>query len=178
MDDANVPSLLSMPLFKYAESRYPLPDGAKGRDYAQIYQNTRRFVLSLDNPYYAKGPAISAVGGPHLGPGKAWPMAALVAGMTAFDSESGYVDGRGSSATAGKGPALEDHVAGQLGMVLNSTSGWGIVHESVNSWLGGSFSRAWFGWANGLMGELVLRIDNWEAKNAKGGMGLLGRSWQ
>ncbi|KAF3769039.1 hypothetical protein M406DRAFT_44277 [Cryphonectria parasitica EP155] len=160
MDDANVPSLLSMPLFKYAESRYPLPESAAEKDYDQIYQNTRKFVLSLDNPYYAKGPAISAVGGPHLGPGKAWPMAALVAGMSAFDKEAGY-----------------DHVAGQLEMVLNSTSGWGIVHESVNSWRGEAFSRAWFGWANGLMGELVLRIEKWESGDAKT-KGLLGRSWQ
>lgn len=182
MDDANVPSLLSMPLFKYAESRYPLPEGAKNRDYNKVYQNTRRFAMSAANPYWAQGPALSAVGGPHLGPGKAWPMAALVAGMTAFDAESGLVDARGKSVGGGE-EELVAFVSEQLGMVLNSTSGWGIVHESVNSWHGESFTRAWFGWANGLLGELVVRMVAWEERNLKatvagGGEGLLGKSWQ
>ncbi|KAJ4421958.1 hypothetical protein N0V82_003354 [Gnomoniopsis sp. IMI 355080] len=182
MDDANVPSLLSMPLFKYAESRYPLPAGAKKRDYNKIYQNTRRFAMSAANPYWAQGPAISAVGGPHLGPGKAWPMAALVAGMTAFDAESGFVDARGKNIQGGE-TELISFVSEQLGMVLDSTSGWGIVHESVNSWQGESFTRAWFGWANGLLGELVGRMEAWEERNLKvivagGGEGLLARSWQ
>lgn len=178
MDDANVPSLLSMPLFKYAESRFPLPDGAKLRDYRAVYQNTRRFVLSLANPYYAQGPSLSAVGGPHLGPGKAWPMAALVAGLTAFDEESGYADDRGKPLTKDSGSKLETEVADQLQMVLDSTGGYGVVHESVDSWKEGgrAFSRAWFGWANGLMGELVIRMQHWE-KTSKS-VGLLARSWQ
>lgn len=183
MDDANVPSLLSMPLFRYDESRYPLPKSVAGRDYGKIYQNTRRFAMSMANPYWAQGPAISAVGGPHLGPGKGWPMAALVAGLTAFEAESGFVDARGDSLDAGAGEALVAFVGEQLGMVLNSTSGWGVVHESVDSWRGASFTRAWFGWANGLLGELVVRMEAWEDRNLKaavagGGEGLLGRSWQ
>ncbi|KUI54003.1 hypothetical protein VP1G_01381 [Cytospora mali] len=172
MDDANIPSLLSMPLFRYAESRFPLPKGATGRDYARIYQNTRRFVLSEANPYFSRGPVISAVGGPHLGPGKAWPMAALVAGMTAFDEDTGLVGSEGEG-------GLQEVVAEQLGMVLNSTSGMGVVHESVNSWDGNDYTRAWFGWANGLLGELVMRIERWERRtNTLSGGGLLGRSWQ
>ncbi|CAN8098999.1 unnamed protein product [Discula destructiva] len=184
MDDANVPSLLSMPLFQYAESRFALPDSAKRRNYSAIYQNTRKFAMSTANPYWAQGPAISAVGGPHLGPGKAWPMSALVAAMTAFDVESGFVDSRGKNVQGDESSAaLMEFVGGQLGMVLNSTSGWGVVHESVNSWMGTSFTRAWFGWANGLLGELVVRIEGWENRNLKaftagGGRGLLGRSWQ
>lgn len=172
MDDANIPSLLAMPLFGYAQSRFELPEGVARRDYAKIYQNTRRFALSLANPYYAKGPMISAVGGPHLGPGKAWPMAALVAGMTAFDEDTGLVGAKGKG-------GVEEVVVEQLGMVLNSTSGMGVVHESVNSWNGNAFTRAWFGWANGLMGELIIRIEEWERKaNKLSGDGLLGRSWQ
>lgn len=176
MDDANVPSLLSMPLFKYAQSRFPLPDGAKSRDYNKIYQNTRRFIMSKANPYYAWGPALSAVGGPHLGPGKGWPMAALVAGLGAFEEESGFLDDRGK----GDDVALEKEIKTQLGMVLDSTSGWGVVHESVDSWQKMSFTRAWFGWANGLLGELVIKIDDWEKRRGKQGpgTGLLGQSWQ
>ncbi|KAK1754171.1 Six-hairpin glycosidase-like protein [Echria macrotheca] len=54
MDDANIPSLLAMPLLNYSTSRH----------HADIYRNTRRFVLSEANPYYAKGPVLSVVGGP------------------------------------------------------------------------------------------------------------------
>ena len=43
MDDANVPNLLSIPYLGYR----PVDD--------EIYQNTRRFVLSNKNPYYYEG---------------------------------------------------------------------------------------------------------------------------
>lgn len=43
MDDANVPSLLSLPYLEYCHEDDP------------IYQNTRRFILSEDNPYYYAG---------------------------------------------------------------------------------------------------------------------------
>ena len=43
MDDANVPSLLSAPYLGYCSADDP------------IYQNTRRFILSEDNPYYFSG---------------------------------------------------------------------------------------------------------------------------
>lgn len=219
MDDANVPSLLSMPLFKYTESRFPLPwlsssssssssgDGPRSsrkkrtkEDYFQIYQNTRRFIMSPWNPYWAWGPGLSAVGGPHLGPGKGWPMAALVAGLSAFEEDTGYLDDRGkpvamsphssssspSSSTLlgteeGGIAGLRNEVLKQLGMVLDSTSGWGVVHESVAAWSGTAFTRAWFGWANGLLGELVIRIEEWEDRlnwDEEKMEGLLGRSWQ
>ncbi|KAL8387759.1 hypothetical protein RB595_009690 [Gaeumannomyces hyphopodioides] len=185
MDDANVPSLLSIPLFfnasaaAGAKSSSPFrvqPRGEKrgtegskqktpARDYAEIYRNTRKFVLSDANPYFAKGPVISAVGGPHLGPGRAWPMAALVAGLTSYEPLSGD-----------RAPKeVQDEVAEQLRMVLDSTTGSGVVHESVNSWDEHVWTRSWFGWANGLFGELILRIEEQEKDDANG---LLSRSWQ
>ena len=54
MDDANVPSLLSLPYI----TEMPLSD--------PIYQNTRRFVLSEDNPYFFRGEAAEGIGGPHI----------------------------------------------------------------------------------------------------------------
>lgn len=199
MDDANVPSLLAFPLWNFTR---PLADviGSVGHvrrsndttssslgtrsntdadaktgeekehDYAKIYQNTRKFVLSMANPYYAKGPALSAVGGPHLGPGKGWPMAATVAGLTAFEELAGFSSLR----------KRDEAVAEQLFAVLNSTSGTGVIHETVNAWSEADYTRSWFGWANGLFGELVLRIADDEERRGLLGKeeGLLGRLWQ
>ncbi|KAG9236964.1 hypothetical protein BJ875DRAFT_195695 [Amylocarpus encephaloides] len=157
MDDANVPSLLSIPLFDYANSSFPWTSEGK-HDYAKVYNNTRNFILSSSNPYFMTGPALSAIGGPHLGPGKGWPMAAIVRALTAFSV-----------------PMSEEQrtveVRDQLFMVLNSTAGTGVVHESVNAWTEWDWSRSWFGWANGLLGELVLKIEK-----EKGSW--LGESWQ
>jgi uncharacterized protein len=123
MDDANVPSLLAMPLWNYSVSAFKLPsprEGEKEKDYGEIYNNTRNFILSDNNPYYMHGPAISAVGGPHVGPGKAWPMAAIVRALTAFQSfpSTGGTTGRSQK-------EIEDEIKGQIMMVLNSTGGTG-----------------------------------------------------
>jgi len=45
MDDSNIPSLLSLP--------YLCPDEIPLND--TIYQNTRKFVLSKDNPWFFQG---------------------------------------------------------------------------------------------------------------------------
>jgi uncharacterized protein len=160
MDDANVPSLLAMPLWNFTSSAYSIL-GRATRDYAQIYRNTRRFVLSENNPYFMRGPVISAVGGPHVGPGKAWPMAALVAALTAFEPISGVKD-------------VLSEVESHLQMVLDSTTGFGVVHESINSWDENDFTRSWFGWANGLFGELLLKIQEFNEISSS----LLAKSWQ
>jgi meiotically up-regulated gene 157 (Mug157) protein len=181
MDDANVPSLLAIPLWNYSVSavlgtesgseQNADQDNSTGgvpltRDYDLLYRNTRAFVLSEANPYFAKGPVISAVGGPHLGPGKAWPMAAIVAALTALEPASGFDD-----------PMAE--IASLLLMVLDSTSGMGVVHETVSSWDDQVWTRPWFGWANGLFGELILRIQGEEqARKIPKERSLLARKWQ
>ncbi|KAM3080848.1 hypothetical protein ACMFMG_004804 [Clarireedia jacksonii] len=169
MDDANVPSLLSMPLFDYDNSSFPLPKSEPPIDHTKIYNNTRNFVLSPSNPYFMQGPVLSAVGGPHIGPGKPWPMAAIVRAITAF--EKGEALGKSRK-------EIEEEVVGQVMSILDSTDGTGVIHESVNAWRESDWSRAWFGWANGLFGELVLRMMKEDEKGGKGGAGLLGRSWQ
>jgi len=65
MDDANVPSLLSMPLLGY-----PYDRGA--------YTRTRQFILSSANPYYFRGHFGSGVGSPHTPAGFVWPMSLIV----------------------------------------------------------------------------------------------------
>ena len=76
MDDANLPSLLSLPLL-----------GFLGRD-ERTYQNTRKMILSKEgNPYYLTGRALSGIGGPHIGFQNAWPMSLLVQAMASDDDE-------------------------------------------------------------------------------------------
>jgi meiotically up-regulated gene 157 (Mug157) protein len=57
MDDANSPSLLSLPLFGFTTIDDP------------IYQRTRNLILSKRNPYYFSGTKAKGVGGPHCGLG-------------------------------------------------------------------------------------------------------------
>lgn len=71
MDDANVPSLLSLPYLGYCAPEDPL------------YLSTRRFVLSEANPYFFRGKAASGVGSPHTPPGYVWPIALAMQGLTA-----------------------------------------------------------------------------------------------
>lgn len=71
MDDANVPSLLSLPYLGAMDREDPL------------YQRTRRFVLSHKNPYFAQGKYAKGIGSPHTPPGYIWHIALCVQGMTA-----------------------------------------------------------------------------------------------
>ncbi len=70
-DDANTPSLLSLPLLGWCTVDDP------------EYLRTRSFVLSADNPYYFTGTAGSGVGSPHTPDGTIWPIALAVQGLTA-----------------------------------------------------------------------------------------------
>ena len=71
MDDANAPSLVSLPYFGACMEADP------------VYLATRRWVLSPENPWWFRGPAGEGVGSPHTGPGLAWPIAVAMRGLTA-----------------------------------------------------------------------------------------------
>lgn len=71
MDDANVPSLLSMPYLGTIDRNDPL------------YLRTRSFVLSSSNPYYFSGTMGHGVGSPHTGMNRVWPIAIIVKALTA-----------------------------------------------------------------------------------------------
>ena len=73
MDDANVPSLLSIPFLEYA----PIDD--------ERYQSTRRMILSDMNPYFYKGSAASGIGSPHTPVNHVWPVSLAMQGLTSPD---------------------------------------------------------------------------------------------
>lgn len=73
MDDANIPSLLSLPYLGACDNEDPL------------YLNTRKYLLSSYNPYYFSGSVASGIGGPHVGIGYIWPMAIIMQAQTSED---------------------------------------------------------------------------------------------
>ncbi|MBC5822396.1 MAG: glycoside hydrolase family 125 protein [Candidatus Eremiobacteraeota bacterium] len=73
MDDANIPSLLSIPYFGYLAQN------------DRVYQNTRRFVLSNRNPYYFRGKFASGVGSPHTPRNYVWPLSLIMQALTSTD---------------------------------------------------------------------------------------------
>lgn len=127
MDDANVPSLLAMPYLGDVEINDP------------IYQNTRRFVWSKDNPYFFKGKAGEGIGGPHIGYDMVWPMSIM---MKAFTSQD------------------DQEIKNCVKMLLNTDAGTGFMHESFHKDDPNNFTRAWFAWQNTLFGELILKLIN------------------
>ena len=70
MDDANMPSLLSLP--------FDAPD-VLDRD---VTAATRRLVLGPTNPYWFRGSAAEGIGSPHTEPDHVWPIALCVEGIT------------------------------------------------------------------------------------------------
>lgn len=75
MDDANIPSLLSIPYFGYLPKTNSL------------YLATRRFALSDRNPYFFRGKYAEGIGSPHTPHGYVWPLALCVQALTATDDK-------------------------------------------------------------------------------------------
>ena len=125
MDDANVPSLLAMPYLGDVDVNDP------------IYQNTRRFVWSEDNPYFFKGTAGEGIGGPHIGYDMIWPMSIM---MKAFTSQN------------------DAEIEKCIKMLMTTDAGTGFMHESFHKNNPKNFTRAWFAWQNTLFGELILKL--------------------
>lgn len=124
MDDANIPSLLSIP---YLTKKFD----------ATIIQNTRRFVLSAENPFFFKGKAGQGIGGPHAGMDMIWPLSVIMRGLTS-DSDA--------------------EIRECLKILRQASVGTGFMHESFHKNDATKFSRNWFAWANTLFGELVLKV--------------------
>lgn len=75
IDDANVPSLLSLPYLEVFSSENP------------TYQSTRAFVLSEMNPYFFKGELATGIGSQHTPHNSVWPIAIAMAALTSNDKK-------------------------------------------------------------------------------------------
>ena len=129
MDDANVPSLLSAPYLGYKVD-------------PEIYANTRRFLLSRDNPTWAESRdgTIKGIGSPHMRQrirNNIWPMAQIMQGLTST--------------------SLEEKLE-MVRMLTATDAGTGMMHESYNPDNPSQFTRKWFAWVDTLFAELVMSI--------------------
>ena len=127
MDDANVPSLIALPYLGDVKVNDP------------IYQNTRKFVWSEDNPYFFKGTAGEGIGGPHIGYDMIWPMSIM---MKAFTSQN------------------DAEIKTCIKILMDTDAGTGFMHESFHKNDPKNFTRSWFAWQNTLFGELILKLVN------------------
>lgn len=104
-----------------------------------LYRRTKAAVFSPANPYFA-GPGTSGyhgIGSPHVSLEHVWPM--------------GHI-------SAIYGTDDDDEIKTRLNLLVNYTSGLGLVHESVNINNATDFSRPWFAWANSYFAEMVLDL--------------------
>ncbi len=122
IDDANIPSLLSVPYIGYA----PADD--------EIYQNTRRFLLSTENPFYFEGKAAKGIGSRHTPDGYIWHMALVMQGMTSIDKEE-------------KRELLH--------LIATTDAGTGYLHEGFDADAPENYTRDWFTWPNSLYAEFI-----------------------
>jgi meiotically up-regulated gene 157 (Mug157) protein len=129
MDDANVPSLLGMPYL----------DAIKNTD--PVYINTRKMLLSLNNPFFFKGTAGEGIGGPHIGKDMIWPISIIIRALTSND---------------------DAEVKQCIDTLRKTHGGTGFMHESFHKNDPTKFTRKWFAWANTLFGELL-----WETYTTK-----------
>jgi len=122
-DDANIPSLLSAPYIGYTVSN------------DRYYDNTRKFLLSQDNPSFYQGSVARGIGSWHTPDHWIWPLALIMQGLTATtDTEKQDV----------------------LGQLLASDPGDHLLHESFDPNDPKRFTRPDFGWPNALFSEFVM----------------------
>lgn len=125
MDDANAPSLLSIPYIGYCSKE------------DAIYQNTRKFILSKENPYYAEGMYAKGIGSPHTPKGYIWHIGITMQALTSNNREE---------------------IEQCLSMLANTHARTNYMHEAFHPDNPKRYTRSWFAWANSLFAELADRL--------------------
>lgn len=127
MDDSNVPSLMAAPYLGYLEKTNPL------------YLETRKTILSKENPYYYEGKCGRGIGSSHTPYNYIWPIASSIEGLTTTDY------------------AEKERILNQL---VSNDANTHLMHESFNVNNSFQYTREWFSWANMMFCELVMDYFN------------------
>lgn len=125
MDDANVPNLLSLPYLAAVKNNDP------------VYLNTRKMLLSTNNPFFFKGSAAAGIGSPHTGLDMIWPIAITTRGLTSTS---------------------EGEIRESIMLLQKTHGGTGFMHESFHKDDPKNFTRKWFAWANTIFGEFLWKV--------------------
>lgn len=125
MDDANSPSLLAMPYLNFCDKE------------DELYRNTRKFILSTDNPYYKEGTVAKGVGSPHTPEGYIWHIGIVMQALTSTDREE---------------------IMECLEMLSKTHAGTYYMHEAFHPSNPEEYTRPWFAWANTLFAELLQNL--------------------
>lgn len=102
MDDANMPSLLALPMLGWCDA-----DDA-------LYRNTREVILSARNPFYYEGKCLKGIGSPHTPANFVWDIALAVQGLTTNDRQEKFdyirmmVDNDGGTGMMHEGVCVDD----------------------------------------------------------------------
>lgn len=123
-DDANVPSLMSAPYLGFTDAE------------DEIYKNTRKFILSEDNPYFYTGKFASGVGSPHTPENYIWHIALSMQGLTSDD---------------------RDEMLRLLKYFDTTDAGKCRMHEGFDADNPEKFTREWFTWSDSLFAEFAER---------------------
>lgn len=127
MDDANIPSLLSLPLICNDCIDF------------DIYNNTKEYILSKNNPYYYEGKYLKGIGSPHTKENYVWPISLCVEGLLENDL---------------------DKIKKIIDILVDTTANTFLMHESINVDNPNEYSRDWFAWANAMFSILVMKYYN------------------
>jgi meiotically up-regulated gene 157 (Mug157) protein len=124
-DEPNIPNLLSLPYLKCLDMADPL------------YQNTRKFILSENNPYFIKGKNAEGYSSPHISNNYIWHLSIIMRALTSRNNEE---------------------IKSCLSMIKSTHAGTGFMHEGFDRNNPQKYTRSWFSWANSLFGELVVKL--------------------
>ncbi|MGE5041702.1 MAG: glycoside hydrolase family 125 protein [Candidatus Levyibacteriota bacterium] len=128
MDDPNIPSLLSLPYLGFC--------GVQD----ELYQNTRKLILSEWNSFFAKGQVACGLTSPHVGIcDHFWPMATIMQALTTEDTQE---------------------IAECLKTLKKTHGTTFYMHESIDVDDAHHYTRHWFAWVNSLFGELILTLHD------------------
>ena len=128
MDDPNIPSLLSLPYLEFCDAK------------DEVYQNTRKLLLSGWNSFFSKGEVACGLTSPHVGVcDHFWPMATIMQALTTDD---------------------EKEIIECLTTLKRTHAKTFYMHESVDVDNANHFTRHWFAWVNSLFGELIITLHD------------------
>jgi len=129
MDDANVPSLLSLPYLDPSGEAYD----------QKMYESTRKFILSEKNPWYFVGKDGKGIGSPHTNKNMIWPLSMVMQAMTATSQSE------------------KNEVVHSLFRVQSKSSAKNGLSESFEKDQASQITREWFAWPNALLAEHLMQ---------------------